>query len=344
MKTFLSTCLSRCASLLPAAAIIAAALHGGPWPLVALIVMTLWVWGMDKTGLPGLSDGVMKDALPVVVGLAHFATLAAVLWSLRSGWQGLETLATMLAAGLFFGQISNACAHELIHRPQRHLRWLGTAIYCSLLNGQHVSAHLLVHHVWAGTARDPNSAPKGRGFYRFFWTGMVREFLAGRAAECARRTDGTRRWHPYTFYILGAIATLCAAGLMAGLAGLIGLLALALHAQSQLFLSDYVQHYGLRRTTLKNGKPEPMGLRHSWNAPGRYSDAMLLAAPRHSDHHANPGKAYHSLQLDRDAMPMLPASLPVMSTIALIPPLWRRIMDPRVDAVTRKTDVAVQAA
>jgi len=29
-------------------------------------------------------------------------------------------------------------------------------------------------------------------------------------------------------------------------------------------------------------------------------------------------------------MPMLPYSLPMMAVIALMPPLWRRVMDPRV--------------
>ena len=31
--------------------------------------------------------------------------------------------------------------------------------------------------------------------------------------------------------------------------------------------------------------------------------------------------------------PMLPHSLPVMATIALVPPLWFRLMNPRLDAL-----------
>jgi alkane 1-monooxygenase len=94
-------------------------------------------------------------------------------------------------------------------------------------------------------------------------------------------------------------------------------------------LSDYVQHYGLSRRIMADGKPEPVGSRHSWNAPHLMSSALMLNAPRHSDHHANPARPFPALRLE-DNMPMLPRSLPVMACVALFPRLWRRVMDPRV--------------
>ena len=103
----------------------------------------------------------------------------------------------------------------------------------------------------------------------------------------------------------------------------------AAYAQLQLLLSDYVQHYGLRRGLRADGRREPVGPQHSWNAPSWYSGAMMLNAPRHSDHHLRPGRAFPDLSLDPVKMPMLPRSLPVMATIALVPPLWRRVMDRR---------------
>jgi alkane 1-monooxygenase len=127
---------------------------------------------------------------------------------------------------------------------------------------------------------------------------------------------------------VGAFVSVAAACLLGGWLGAAVLVVIALHAQMQLLLSDYLQHYGLRRATDANGKVEPMGPQHSWNAPQTYSAALMMNAPRHSDHHMHPGRPFTSLQLDQ-AMPTLPYSVPVMGAIALVPPLWRRIMDPR---------------
>jgi alkane 1-monooxygenase len=334
MRNVVSRIVYVFACLLPGPLVVWAVLAGGNAPLCALLGMTLWVWLMDRAGLPAAASARLAW-LPQAVGVLHFAALAAVLWALRGGWQGTETLALMIAAGLAFGQSSNSCAHELIHRPGRLSRGLGMAIYCSLLNGQHVSAHLMVHHVHAGTAQDPNSARRGEGFYRFFLRASVEEFLAGLSAENRRRAARSRGLHPFALYLGGAAASLALATAIAGLAGGLGLIALALHAQAQLLLSDYVQHYGLRRQTRADGRLEPMGPHHCWNAPQSYSAAMMLSAPLHSDHHAHPHRPHHALRFDADAMPRLPYPMPVMAAAALVPPLWRHLMDARAEAWNR---------
>jgi alkane 1-monooxygenase len=75
---------------------------------------------------------------------------------------------------------------------------------------------------------------------------------------------------------------------------------------------------------------ERAGPQHSWNAPQWFSSAMMLNAPRHSDHHLHPGRPFPALRLDPADMPVLPHSMPVMATLALAPPLWRRAMAPCV--------------
>ena len=107
---------------------------------------------------------------------------------------------------------------------------------------------------------------------------------------------------------------------------------MALYAQLQILMSDYVQHYGLRRGELADGRLEPVGPQHSWNAPQVFSSALTLNAPRHSDHHVTPSRIFPALQLDPQAMPYLPRSLPVMAALALVPPVWFRVMNPRCDA------------
>lgn len=109
--------------------------------------------------------------------------------------------------------------------------------------------------------------------------------------------------------------------------------------QSQIFLADYVQHYGLVRAMDASGRAEPVGAAHSWSAPHRYSSAMMLNAPRHSDHHLHAKRRYSELQL-RPVMPVLPYSLPVMAAIALVPPLWRRMMARRLAQLGQSAPMA----
>ena len=333
MSPFRTIPLFAVASLLPAACLLAGAFAGGAWPLMALVSMTLLVIAMDRFG-PGFeAHAALAKGLPWAVGIAHFALLPATVWALGADMLDPgQKIALGIAMGLYAGQVSNACAHELIHRPDRAARWLGTAIYCSLLNGQHVSAHLLVHHVHAGTAKDPCSAPVGRGFYRFAVAGARAEFVEGWRAETARRQAACSKTHPFAVYLGGAALALTASALLGGTVGVFVLIAIAVHAQMQLLLSDYVQHYGLRRRIDAQGRPEPMGPAHSWNAPQAYSAALMMNAPRHSDHHMRPARQFVDLHLDQARMPVLPRSMPVMAAVALVPPLWRHIMDPQVAA------------
>lgn len=333
------------ASLTPVALIAAACLAGGPWPVLALVYMTVFVALADRLGpeaLPPLDEARTRraaNALSVALGAAHFGLLPLGVWAIAEGPAPgpLGRVLTGLALGLFLGQVSHPNAHELIHRSSRWLRRLGVAIYSSILFGHHASAHPKVHHVHVATDRDPNSARFGEGIYRFFlraWIGSFRAGLRAENAARARRQDGARGPHPYAVYTGGAVLTLAAAWGLAGGRGVAVLLALAAYAQAQLLLADYVQHYGLRRAVYDTGKPEPAGPQHSWNAPHWYSSSLMLNAPRHSDHHMHPGRTYPALRLDPARMPVLPHSLPVMAVIALLPPLWRRVMDPRVGAWT----------
>lgn len=336
MSPFRIISLFATASLLPAACLLAGVFLGGLWPLAALVSMTALVIVMDRFG-PGFeAHASMAKRLPWAVGSAHFVILPTTVWALGGDVLDVgQKLSLGIAMGLYAGQVSNACAHELIHRSDRVSRWLGTAMYCSLLNGQHVSAHLLVHHVHAGTSKDPSSAPVGRGFYRFAVRAARAEFIDGWRSETLRQTRLRSRLHPYVVYLGGAALSLVLATILGGWTGCFAFMAIALHAQMQLLLSDYVQHYGLRRRIDADGKPEPMGPAHSWNAPQAYSAALMMNAPRHSDHHMRPARRFVDLKLEPADMPVLPRSMPVMAAVALIPPLWRHVMDPQVAAWAR---------
>lgn len=308
----------------PLALLALAAFAKGGWVWLALVWMALasvvldslvpWVAGETDAEFPA------ADLLLATLGLGALTALPVLVLAIAAPGPILPRLALFLAGGLWFGQVAHPAAHELIHRPGRVLHGLGMAVYTVLLFGHHASAHRLVHHRHVATPEDPNSARAGEGFYRFLlraWPGSIR---AGLAAERALR--GTAG--PYPVYAGGAITALALAYALAGWVGLLVWLAFGLHFGAQVLLSDYVQHYGLTRGAA-GARPEPVGMAHSWNAPHWFSSAMMLNAPRHSDHHAHPNRPYPALRLPTDA-PILPWPLPVACFVALHPPLWRRRM------------------
>lgn len=321
------------ASSFPAVLLALACLWGGVWAWVALVSVTGFVVAADRLFMTASDDREDTHRSGVWVSLilftAHIVLLPLCLWALAAQGSGLspvEKAVVFVTAGIWLGQISNSNAHELIHSRRRSLHTLGAILYTSLLHGHHTSAHLRVHHVFAASPDDPSTAPMGMGFYGFLARASWGEFRAGWRAE-AKRYKGMR--HPYVWYIAGGLVCLCATAFAFGGKGVLFYLGLAAYAQLQLHLSDYVQHYGLSRARRIDGRLEPMGNAHSWNSPRWYSAAMMLNAPRHSDHHLNPARGFPDLQL-KDTMPMLPRSIPVMAVIALVPPWWRRVMDPRV--------------
>jgi alkane 1-monooxygenase len=324
------------ATLTPALLIGTGAVWGGAWVIMALFYLTAMTSLLDRLIKRESTAGTAAtgDTLSTVLAVTHLALIPLVVWALAA--DHLTTfgkIGIFFAAGLWFGQISNANAHELIHRQTRSLRRLGMWIYITLMFGHHTSAHVLVHHRYVATPQDPNTSRKGEGLYRYILRAWVGSFVQGYRAEAARLARISRpAWrNPYVVYVGGAAVCLYAAYLIGGTAALWSYIALCAYAQSQLLMSDYVQHYGLMRATDAQGRVEPVSDRHSWNSPHWFSSAMMLNATRHSDHHAHPRKHYPALDLADDA-PVLPRPLPLMASIALVPPLWRKIMDPKVTA------------
>jgi alkane 1-monooxygenase len=330
------------ATLAPLALFALAIWAGGLWAAAGLIYMTVLAARLDRiaafgTGqadAPEAAEFPAADLLLVALACGAVLLMPATVWALTGSELALPAkTALFFGTGLWLGQVANATAHELIHRGNRWLFRLGAAVYCLLLFGHHTSAHRLVHHRHAASPGDPNTARAGEGYYRFFLRAWVGSFAKGWAAETELRARGKAGMHPYLVYVMAALACLGMGFAIAGIWGLMAWAALALHAQAQLMLSDYVQHYGLMRARRADGRLEPVGIAHSWNAPQWFSSAYMLNAPRHSDHHAHPARPYPALRLPApEAAPRLPWSLPLACMIALAPPLWRRAIAPRLAA------------
>jgi alkane 1-monooxygenase len=340
MSPIVPNWLFAAAALTPAVMLGAGMVWGGLWAGAAFAVVSILPALLDRLPNP-LGDSAegaefpANNVLLVALAVTHIILLPLLVWHItRDSTPHADKIWLTLSAAMWLGQIGNPAAHELIHRAPRALHALGTVMFAMILFGHHRSAHRLVHHVHVATPKDPNTARSGEGFYAFFLRAWAGSFARGLHAENdlrARKSGAGKslRPHPYAVYAAISAVSLGLAYALGGWAGVGVWGLLALSAQGQILLSDYVQHYGLMRAQNPDGSYVPVSTRHSWNAGQWYSSAMMVNAPRHSDHHAHPSRPYMALRLPSpDQAPRLPWPLPLACTIALAPWIWRRKMRP----------------
>lgn len=273
----------------------------------------------------------------------EFALVFGTIWAITraGGYSTAKELGLMFAIGVTTGTVGIVYAHELMHKPERFERNLGDLLMAMVLYGHFRTEHLHVHHPWVGTPRDTVTARYNEGFLRFFprvlWQGPRSAWVAERI-RLARR--GHSPWHPSNpiwKYLLLQTAFLALAGAIGGWKG-VGLFAFqALVAVWQLELTNYVEHYGLVRRHLGGGRYEPVQLHHSWDSAHVVSGLLLLNLQRHADHHVHPARRYPLLQIyPPSQVPLLPTGYPPLTAMAMIPPLWRRVFNPKVRAWRRQ--------
>ncbi|MDH2326655.1 alkane 1-monooxygenase [Cereibacter sp. SYSU M97828] len=272
----------------------------------------------------------------------QFALTFGLIWFVtRSDLGTAERLTLFFGMGIISGAIGIVYAHELLHQKNRAERWLGDLLLANVLYSHFRSEHLRVHHLWVGTPRDPVSARYNEGFHRYFYRVLrdcPRSAWRAEVAFLARGGHGAfSRRNPFWRYAALQLAMLALALALGGWQGLLLFLWQAFVAVWQLELTNYIEHYGLTRRHLGDGRYEPVGPRHSWNAAHKASNWLLINLQRHSDHHYKPDRRFPLLQNHAgDAAPQLPFGYPLMAAVAMVPPVWRRVMNPKVREWRRK--------
>jgi alkane 1-monooxygenase len=252
-----------------------------------------------------------------------------------------EKIGLFFGMGVMSGTIGINYSHELMHQKSKLERWWADILLAMVLYSHFRSEHLRVHHLYVATPRDPVTARYNEGFHRFFPRVLVQCHQSAFAAEVAllaRR--GLPWWHrssPYWRYAALQGTMLVLALVLGGWLGLALFLWQASVAIWQLELVNYIEHYGLTRRHLGDGRYEHVLPRHSWNAAHRASNWLLINLQRHSDHHYKPDRRFPLLQTyGTEDAPQLPFGYPLMTLAAMIPPLWKRIMNHRVKAWRRQ--------
>ncbi|MBY6167085.1 alkane 1-monooxygenase [Pseudooceanicola nitratireducens] len=249
------------------------------------------------------------------------------------GWAELVVL--LYGVGIMTGAAGIVYAHELMHQRNRTERWLADILLSMVLYSHFRSEHLLVHHIHVGTPKDAVTARYNESFFRYFPRVLVQCLGSAWRAEVAllaRRGAGAfDRRNPFWRYAALQAAMLAMAGVVGGWYGIGLFLAQSFFAIWMLELTNYIEHYGLTRKYLGNGKFEHVKPHHSWNAAHRVSNWFLINLQRHSDHHYKPDRRFPLLQHHaEDQAPQLPYGYPLMTALAMVPPVWRRMMNPRV--------------
>jgi alkane 1-monooxygenase len=309
-------------------------------PVLVFVIFPIldFAIGLDSTNPP---DSVLKFLeqdryyrwctyvfIPIQYGGLIFAC-----WMWGSGDLNLvESLGLALTMGVVGGIAINT-AHELGHKRASSEKWLSRVALAQTGYGHFFIEHNRGHHVKVATPEDPASSRLGESFWAFLPRTVVGSLRSAWGIEVARldrleerhfsrHNDVLTAW-AMTVVLFGALA------LAFGPVVLPFLVFQAVIGFSLLEVVNYLEHYGLLRQKREDGRYERCLPEHSWNSNNVASNVLLYHLQRHSDHHANPTRRYQALRHVNEA-PQLPTGYAGMIVLAWFPPLWRRVMDPRL--------------
>lgn len=265
----------------------------------------------------------------------HYASLIGAVWWVATrpmAWWEVVTLA--LSLGIVNGLALNT-GHELGHKKQAFDRWMAKVVLAVVGYGHFFIEHNKGHHRDVATPEDPATSRMGENIYKFSLREIPGAFRRAWELEKVRLARGGKSvWSLDNEIIQPLLITISTYGLLLVAFGPDPKLLVFLPIQMafgwwQLTSANYIEHYGLLRQKMADGRYERALPRHSWNSNHIASNLILFHLQRHSDHHAHPTRSYQSLR-DFKGLPELPTGYPGMFFMALIPPIFRRVMDPRV--------------
>lgn len=325
-------------------------LHGNPdawtWlmPAVFFILIPIidFLVGKDpvnpdeETQVPSLSQEKIYRLFPLLLAIVWLGMLfyaGHVFVSNDFTWSGM--LGWTLSIGLLGGMIAINLGHELIHKDPKVENWMGGLLLSSVTYGGFKVEHVRGHHVHVSTPEDASSSRYNQSLYDFLPKAFIRNFRnAWKLEKQYLQRKGKKNlsihneliwWYGISF--LFAVAF----GVLWGWQGILFFAGQSFFAALALEIVNYIEHYGLHRRKLHGGRFERVTPAHSWNSNFLVTNLMLFQLQRHSDHHAYAKRRYQVLR-HYDESPQLPAGYTAMMLLAMVPPLWRRVMNPRVEA------------
>ncbi len=245
----------------------------------------------------------------------------------------IETIGMIASVGIIVGSFGINVAHELGHRSNLKEQFLSKALLLPALYMHFFIEHNLGHHKNVATDEDPASARMGENMYAFWFRSVKDSYISAWDLEADRlkklnlptySVDNQMLW----FQII-QIIYLILIGIFFGYAAILMAIGFAVIGFLLLESVNYIEHYGLRRQKLASGRYEPVLPKHSWNSNHELGRIFLYELTRHADHHYKSTRKYQILRHYED-VPQLPFGYPMSVLIALLPPLWFKMMDKRL--------------
>ena len=261
------------------------------------------------------------------------AVLAWGLWFVTTtGATPFEIVGVCLSLGVC-GGFGIIVAHELMHRRPATDRALAEIMMSAVSYPHFCVEHVYGHHKKVATFEDAASSRFGESLYAFLprtlWTSL-RSFWDIETTIVKRRK--IRAWSLQDRrlrYALNLVVAYTVIGLVGGWAAVAAMAAVGAVASLVLETINYLEHYGLEREQKASGRYERVQPHHSWNSSHRLSSYFMFGLARHSDHHYMASRQYPILRHHFEA-PQLPCGYGTMFLVALVPPLWFAVMNPRV--------------
>lgn len=311
-----------------------------PILVFGLVPLLDLVFGDNKENPTEEEEKELKErkSFRILTWIGMPVTLGLVIWGLYIVFTNtlsfLEFIGFTVSIGLSSGIIGINISHELQHRVNNKFEpMLARFMLLSTLYMHWAIEHVTGHHRWVSTPEDPATAKLGQSFYRFWPQTVFKGFLSAWKFENERKDHKGKKFvllrNRIFQYLIYEILFVILIYFIFGLASLFFFLIQSFIAISLLEAINYIEHYGLLRKKQENGRyerPQPV---HSWNSSKRLTNWYLFNLQRHSDHHYRPGRRYQILRHFEES-PQLPTGYAGMVLLALVPPLFKRVMNHRI--------------
>ena len=345
--------LAYATGIVTVAIIIACFYAGGAWLFVPPVLFYLLLPFADRFG--GLSawpserrietmTAGKRRAYETILILAAWSSAGLLGWGLWAvsvtplAWWEFALIA--LVIGEFSAFVGIVAAHELMHRAEAGKRRL--AFFLMALTGyaHFCIEHVRGHHARVATPEDPATARAGESLYAFVPRSIVGGFRSAWALERERLERAGKSpwslhnqilvWHGFTLALMATVL------LLLGPASLLLFVLQAVFAVFSLEAINYLEHYGLERERGADGRYERVRPVHSWNSSHVLTNVNMFNLGRHSDHHRQSNRPYYTLR-HHDEAPQLPYGYAGSFMLALVPPLWFKVMDRELASFRART-------
>ncbi len=318
----------------------------GYWLLLPILFVLIVVPLLDLlTGWQDTAHFDKNDFSRAEISLLHWNTrlyalfyMGAIIWFAMHirRFSALETGLIIWSSSLL-GGICFGAAHEMLHAKAKIDQILQRITTSFLFYPHYKLIHIRSHHVHAGTTEDENTAWLNESIYAYIYRTIPGSMIRSWRLEAKRFAFGDQSAgagiikNKMSFYALGQLVLLLVLYLLSGGWGLLFYLVQIIGAHVVLESVNYIQHYGLMRKQ-RDGEYEKTGAEHTWDTYHFFSSFMTFRVGHHSYHHLAV-KPYYLLDTEPQA-PKLPMGYFWSIAMVLLPPWWRRVINPRLPAIS----------